>query len=59
MPAASKPARTECEQGRKWVVENHADNREIIISDTNPRQAVYIYRCSNSTIQVTSFEIIL
>ncbi|CAL8460663.1 g193 [Coccomyxa elongata] len=51
-PAASKPARTECEQGRKWVIENHVDNPEIIISDTNPRQAVYIYKCSNSTIQV-------
>jgi adenylyl cyclase-associated protein len=50
-PKASKPARTECEQGRKWVVENHVGNHEILISDTDPRQAVYIYGCKNSTVQ--------
>ena len=41
-------------QGRKWVVENHAGNREIVISDTEPRQTVYIFNCNNCTIQVRS-----
>ena len=50
--AAAKPGRTECEQGRKWVVEHHVNNPEIIISETNPKQAVYIYGCRGCTIQV-------
>ena len=51
--AGTKPGRTECEQGRKWVVEHHVNNPEIIIAETNPKQAVYIYGCKNSTVQVT------
>lgn len=49
--AASKPPRLECEQGRKWLVEHHVDNPHIVIADTNPRQAIYIFGCRNSTIQ--------
>ena len=51
--AGAKPGRTECEQGRKWVVEHHVNNPEIIIAETSPKQAVYIYGCKNSTVQVT------
>ncbi|KAK9868352.1 hypothetical protein WJX84_003625 [Apatococcus fuscideae] len=47
----AKP-RTELEQGRKWVVENHTDNRELIITETSPKQTVYIYNCTNCTVQV-------
>lgn len=57
--AAVKPAgikqgtpRIECEQGRKWVVEHQVGNREIIISETEAKQSVYIFNCANSTIQV-------
>ena len=50
--AGAKPGRIECEQGRKWVVEHHTNNPEIIIAETNPKQAVYIYGCKNSTVQV-------
>ncbi|KAL4424859.1 hypothetical protein ABPG77_011109 [Micractinium sp. CCAP 211/92] len=46
------PARLECEQGRKWVVENQLGNREIVIDQTEPKQTVYIFNCSASTIQV-------
>lgn len=46
------PPRIECEQGRKWVIENQVGNREIVIDQTEPRQTVYIYNCSGSTIQV-------
>lgn len=45
-------ARTECEQGRKWVVENHEGKQDIIIDQTNPKQTLYIYKCSNCTVQV-------
>ena len=50
-PAGAKPGRTECEQGRKWVVENHVNNPEIVISETNSKQAVYIYGCKGCTVQ--------
>ncbi|KAK9819752.1 hypothetical protein WJX72_001921 [[Myrmecia] bisecta] len=46
------PPRIELEQGRKWVVENQEGNRNIVISDTNPKQTVYVYNCHNSTVQV-------
>ena len=37
------------------MVENHVNNPEIIIADTSPKQAVYIYGCKNSTVKVQSF----
>lgn len=46
------PPRLECEQGRKWVVENQVGNRDIVIDQTEPKQTVYIFNCSSSTIQV-------
>lgn len=45
--------RMECEQGRKWVVENHTNNKDLQITETQPKQAVYIYNCTNCTIQVS------
>lgn len=34
------------------MVEHHVNNSEIVIADTSPKQAVYIYGCRNSTVQV-------
>jgi adenylyl cyclase-associated protein len=51
---AAKAPRLECEQGRKWLVEHQVDNAGIVITDTNPRQAIYIFGCRNSTIQASS-----
>lgn len=48
---ASAPARTACEADRKWVVEHHLDNHDIVLGDTNPRQTVYIFGCRNCTVQ--------
>lgn len=39
---------------RKWMVENQVGNTGIVIEDTDPKQTVYIYGCSASTIQVRS-----
>eukprot|EP00117_Sycon_ciliatum_P047319 scpid66796/ scgid33803/ Adenylyl cyclase-associated protein 2 len=39
-------------QGNKWCVEFQDNNREIVIEETSPRQVIYIYKCTNSTIQV-------
>ena len=48
----SAPPRLECEQGRKWVVENWMGNKELVVDDTDPKQSVYIYNCHNSTVQI-------
>jgi adenylyl cyclase-associated protein len=47
-----KPARTELRDGTKWEIENHEDNREIIISETTMAQTVHLYSCKNSVVQV-------
>lgn len=41
----------ECEQGRKWVIENFVGDTNVVVSDTNPKQAVYISNCKNSVIK--------
>ncbi|KAG7672272.1 hypothetical protein Ndes2526B_g06736 [Nannochloris sp. 'desiccata'] len=53
------PPRFECEQGRKWVIENQKGNKPdsgggggIVVENTEPKQTVYIYNCHDSTIQV-------
>lgn len=50
--AQQKAARIECQQGRKWVVEFQNGNKEILIENTEPRQSVYIFNCTNSTIHI-------
>jgi len=49
--AARGPPRFELEAGRKWVVENQTGNRGIVIEETDPKQTVYIYNCTDCTIQ--------
>ena len=49
---ASAPPRTELVLGRKWSIENHTSNRNLIIDQTDAKQSVYIFNCSNCTIQV-------
>jgi adenylyl cyclase-associated protein len=39
-------------EGKKWNVEYHHDNKNIIISETEMKQTVYIFKCDNCTIQV-------
>ncbi|KAK2167636.1 hypothetical protein NP493_1269g00039 [Ridgeia piscesae] len=46
-----KPAKCALE-GKKWVVEHQHGNKNVVISDTNQKQTVYIFNCDNSTIQV-------
>lgn len=50
-PVAAPP-KTELVLGRKWSVENHSNNRSLIIDQTDPKQSVYIFNCSNCTVQV-------
>ena len=49
---AQAQAKTELVLGRKWSIENHTDNRKLIIDQTDPKQSVYIFNCSNCTVQV-------
>ena len=49
---SNKPAKTELE-GKRWNVEYHKNNREIIIEDVEHQQSVYVYKCEGCTIQVS------
>jgi adenylyl cyclase-associated protein len=49
--APTKPAKLALE-GNKWVIENQVNNKEIILSDTEVKQTVYIYKCKGSVIQI-------
>jgi len=46
-----KPPRLSLD-GNKWQIENQINNKEIILSDTEPKQSCYIYKCKGSTIQI-------
>jgi adenylyl cyclase-associated protein len=48
---SKKPAKTALESNR-WLIEHHENNHEIMITDTAINQAVYIYDCKNSTVQI-------
>jgi adenylyl cyclase-associated protein len=39
-------------EGNKWVVENQVDNKNIQITDTEFKHAIYVYGCVNSVIVV-------
>jgi len=47
----SKPAKFERE-GVKWIVEHQVNNKSIVITETNAKQTVYVYKCADSVIQV-------
>jgi len=39
-------------EGNKWVVEWQVNNKNIVISDTESKQTIYIYKCKGSVVQV-------
>ncbi|XP_040280576.1 adenylyl cyclase-associated protein 1 [Bufo bufo] len=39
-------------EGKKWRVENQDNASNLVISDTELKQVVYVYKCVNSTLQV-------
>jgi len=48
---ATKPPKLALE-GSKWAIENQVGNREIVISETEAKQTCYIFKCSQTTVQV-------
>ncbi|KFQ50900.1 Adenylyl cyclase-associated protein 1, partial [Pelecanus crispus] len=45
------PALLELE-GKKWRVENQENATNLVISDTELKQVVYVFKCTNSTLQI-------
>ena len=39
-------------EGNKWLIEYQTDRSDLRITETNMRYTVYIYKCSNCTIDV-------
>eukprot|EP00899_Mesostigma_viride_P007907 jgi/Mesvir1/17117/Mv07550-RA.1 len=50
-PVAAKTT-FELQQGRKWVVENFVDKKDIVITNTDAKQTVYIFGCKNCVVKV-------
>lgn len=50
-PEVKKAPKLELE-GKKWIVEFHSNNQNIVISDTELKQTVYIYKCDNCTVTI-------
>lgn len=55
--AAAKPAKKktpvfELQGGKKWIVEHQEDRRDLIISDAQMTQTIYVYQCKGITLQV-------
>ncbi|EOB06115.1 Adenylyl cyclase-associated protein 1, partial [Anas platyrhynchos] len=46
-----QPALLELE-GKKWRVENHENATNLVISDTELKQVAYVFKCTNSTLQI-------
>ena len=49
--APAKPPKTELE-GKKWVVEYHTGNKNIVIDNANLKQTVYVFKCNDSVVNV-------
>lgn len=39
-------------EGKKWRVENFEQKHDLVIEETELKQVVYVFNCSNSTVQV-------
>ncbi|GAM18318.1 hypothetical protein SAMD00019534_014930 [Acytostelium subglobosum LB1] len=50
-PAVVKPPKFALESN-KWCVEFQVGNKNIVIGETDSRQTVYIYQCTDSVIQI-------
>ncbi|TKY67555.1 Cyclase-associated protein 1 [Spatholobus suberectus] len=46
------PPKFELQMGRKWVVENQIEKKDLVIKDCDAKQSVYIYGCKNSVLQI-------
>lgn len=49
--ATSKPPKFELE-GKKWAVEFHKNNPNLVIENTETNQSVYVYKCEGSTLKI-------
>ncbi|WVZ03634.1 hypothetical protein V8G54_024440 [Vigna mungo] len=52
VPSKAGPPKFELEMGRKWVVENQIEKKDLVIGDCDAKQSVYVYGCKNSVLQI-------
>lgn len=53
MPLPLCTRRVALEQDAKWVVEYQVGNTSIVLDETDPKHAVYIYGCKDTVVQVS------
>ncbi|XP_023511481.1 cyclase-associated protein 1-like [Cucurbita pepo subsp. pepo] len=58
LPSSSKKSvvapnpKFELQMGRKWAIENQIGNKNLVISECDAKQSVYMYGCKDSVVQV-------
>ncbi|KAL5231266.1 hypothetical protein ABZP36_030042 [Zizania latifolia] len=50
--SSKSPAKLELQMGRKWVVEHHVGNKNLIIEECDTKQSVYVFGCKDCVLQV-------
>lgn len=51
-PAKKGPPKFELEGGKKWIIENQDNNRDLHIAECEISQGVYIYKCDNCLVKI-------
>ncbi|BAF23848.1 cyclase-associated protein 1 [Oryza sativa Japonica Group] len=46
------PSKLELQMGRKWIVEHHVGNKNLVIEDCDTKQSIYVFGCKDSVLQV-------
>lgn len=39
-------------EGNKWFIEHQIGNRSLVVNDTAMKQIIYVYKCTDCTVQV-------
>ncbi|KAF0900339.1 hypothetical protein E2562_030627 [Oryza meyeriana var. granulata] len=50
--STKSPAKLELQMGRKWIVEHHIGNKNLIIEDCDTKKSVYVFGCKDCVLQV-------
>uniref|UniRef100_A0A803LP53 Adenylyl cyclase-associated protein n=1 Tax=Chenopodium quinoa TaxID=63459 RepID=A0A803LP53_CHEQI len=46
------PPKLELQMGRKWAVENQIGKKDMVISECDSKQSVYVFGCKDSVLQI-------
>ncbi|XAR72815.1 hypothetical protein NMG60_11019583 [Bertholletia excelsa] len=48
----TRTPKLELQMGRKWIVENQIGKKDLVITDCDAKQSIYIFGCKDSVLQI-------